>query len=157
MQRVLLTLFASEMEMSEKTLKRKFGDCIYRIGRQSFIDVDAYNKVFAQRSAKGRQKPGKITESTSIPRIQLQIPKTQLKISMMHVVHTDLESSAKAEPENQRKTILLNKARRVKINIKKEETLLEKLFARIVYLIKCESQTLLALENAETGDSEKKQ
>ena len=157
MQRVLLTLFASEMEMSEKTLKRKFGDCIYRIGRQSFIDVDAYNKVFAQRSAKGRQKPGKITESTSIKRIQLQIPKTRLKISKMHVEHANLDTAAKAEPEKQGKTILQNNARRVKINIKQEETLLEKLVARIDYLIERETNTLLALEKAGTGRSEKKQ
>ena len=149
--------FAKEKGYSVKTLKRRYGDLIRREGRKSFIDPTEYDKAFVDRSRKGRKEPRNITESTSIPRIQLQIPKTQLKISMMHVVHTDLESSAKAEPEKQRKTILQNNARRVQIGIKREESQLEKLFARIAYLIKRESQTLLALENAETGYSEKKQ
>ncbi len=157
MNREHLKSFASRMGMKEKTLKRKFGDCIYRNGRQSFIDVDAFDKVFAERSQRGRKKPGKIAESTSIKRIQLQIPRTRLKISRMHVEHANLETATKAEPEKQRKTILQNNARRVKINIKQEETLLEKLFARIVYLIERETDTLLAFEEVETDDSEKKQ
>ena len=157
MNRQNLKSFATQISVSEKTLKRKFGDCIRRIGRVSFIDVDAYNEVFPQRSQRGRKKPGKITESTSIKRIQLQIPRTRLKISRMHVEHANLETATKAEPEKQRKTILQNNARRVKINIKQEETLLEKLFARIVNLIERETDTLLAFEEVETDDSEKKQ
>jgi hypothetical protein len=157
MQRALLSVFATQIGVSEKTLKRKFGDCIYRIGRQSFIDVDTFNKVFVERTQKGRKHARKITESTSIKRIQMHIPKTQLKISRMHVEYANLETATKAEPEKQRKTILQNNARRVKINIKQEETLLEKLFARIDTLIERETQTLLAFEEAGFGASEKKQ
>ena len=157
MQKENLTSFATQIGVSEKTLKRKFGDCIYRIGRQSFIDVDAFNAVFITRTQKGRKHARKITKSTSIKRIQMHIPKTLLKISRMHVEHANLETATKAEPEKQRKTILQNNARRVKIGIQHEETLLDKLLARIDKLIERETDTLLSFENAGTGDSEKKQ
>ena len=156
MNRQNLKKFASQVGISEKTLKRNFGDCIYRLGRQSFIDVDTYNQVFAERAQKGRKDQQSITESNSIGRIQMNIPKKQLKIRRMHIEHADLEATAKVEKNEQKKTVLLNNARRIKIGIQNEETLLEKMFARIDELNKYETKSLLALEAGEVGGSEKK-
>lgn len=158
MQRALLSVFASQMGMKEKTLKRKFGDCIYRIGRQSFIDVDAFDKVFAERSQKGRQKPRKITESTSIKRIQMHIPKAQVKLQHFEIIVTDKENALKAAKDDQNKRVAKIELNRAKKEYRDQESLISKLLSRIEELLDLETKKWLALEKvSEAGAAPRQQ
>jgi hypothetical protein len=148
MNRQNLKSFASQNGVSEKTLKRKFGDCIYRNGRQSFIDVDAFDKVFAERSLRGRRTPRKITESTSIRRIQMTIPKAQVKLAKIDITIASLEKGVKETPEGQSRKIAENELRRVKKVQHDQKTLIEKLLARVDELIDGEDQKWAALDKA---------
>ena len=148
MNRQNLKSFASQIGTSEKTLKRKFGDCIHRIGRVSFIDVDAFDKVFADRSQKGRQKPRKISESKSIKRIQMHIPKAQLKLANIDITVGSLEKSVQETSDGQPRKIAENELRRVKKVQHDQKTLIEKLLARVDELIDGEHKKWAALEKA---------
>jgi hypothetical protein len=158
MQRALLSVFASQMGMKEKTLKRKFGDCIYRSGRQSFIDVDAFDKVFAERSQRGTRTPRKITESNSIRRIQMTIPKAQVKLAKIDITVGSLEKSVQETPDGQSRKIAENELRRVKKAQRDQKSLIEKLLARVDEIIDGEHENWLALEKvSEAGAAPRQQ
>ena len=158
MRKENLKSFAFQMGISEKTLKRKFGDCIHRIGRVSFIDVDAFDKVFAERSQKGHQKSRKITESTSIKRIQMHIPKAQVKLANIDITVGNLEKSVQETSDGQSRKIAENELRRVKKVQHDQKTLIEKLLARVTELIDGEHQNWAALEKvSEAGASPREQ
>ena len=151
MKKENLKVFATQLGISEKTLKRRFRDCIYRLGRQSFIDVDAFDKAFAERSIKSSDQPTKITKINSSKRIQFQIERAKVRIRKKYVEFDNLDSAATEAVDKNAKALLVNKARRVKIGIRQDETLLQKLQTKFDKFIEREAQELLALEKASVG------
>ncbi len=80
MRPVLLSDFSEEVQISERTLKSKYGDCIYREGRQSFIDPDKFDKAFTERSRKGKKSKGSILKSNHLGQVDFHISALQKQI-----------------------------------------------------------------------------
>ena len=154
MKRVLLSDFKERTRLKDKTLRRKFGDCIYRIGKVYFIDEDQFDEVFAERSTKGRKNTKPIIESTSVRSIQRVIDTTDVQITVLEkdVIHlTDVEKNAK--PGRAKKLAQINLSQTVK-KLDGKKSFRQKLNERIDDLIDQQHRQVV-LAKANLNDASK--
>lgn len=94
-----LTEFAKERKISEKTLKRKYGDLIHWESRQAFIDTEKFEEVFPERSRKGKRSTRPITKSVSIKRIIIAISQKVKRANKLSFEIEDISKKKKAEKD----------------------------------------------------------
>ena len=94
-----LRKFANDQTISEKTLKRKYGDLIHREGRQAFIDTERFEEVFPERSRTGKLSTKPVTKSNSIKRITLAISQKNKKANTLSFRMVIISKKQKAEKD----------------------------------------------------------
>ncbi len=130
-----LIKFAAEVKISIRTLKAKYGDCIYREGRQTFIDRDEFESKFQERSRQGKVSKKVITKLTRISRLDFhldrlrtQIEKYKRIVAMAKQKYETTKEPAEKEIKllvylDKQKNLRLLKVKNEKINDRKKDAI----------------------------------
>ena len=104
----LLSSFAQDVNISVRTLKAKYGDCIHREGRQSFIDREKFENAFPERSRQGRTSTREVVKSSNLGQVEFHLKRIQEQIQKCKraVEKARIHFEAAEEPVNKERKLL---------------------------------------------------
>ncbi|KAA3613601.1 MAG: hypothetical protein D8M58_17115 [Calditrichaeota bacterium] len=146
MNHLLLTAFSADVGISIRTLKAKYGDCIHREGRQSFIDREKFEKVFPLRSNKGTKTKATVERSPHIGQVEFHLERLDKYIEKcMKVIEAAKKAfEAATEPKAKERRLLIYLDE--KQNLKAMEIKREKLNSRKIQLIERKKEELSSFD-----------
>ena len=108
MELELLNKFTAETKISVRTLKAKYSDCIYREGRQSFINRKQFEEVFPIRSRQGRITKRPIVKSTHLGQVEFHLNRIEAQLEKAkRAVKTAMGLAKTAEPARKERLLIV--------------------------------------------------
>ena len=149
MNRQNLNSFADQEKISPKTLKRNFSDIIYRMGRQSYIDVDAYNVLLPKRGRKvGKQK-------MTPKQYRLRLDQAEIKRERLSHVVVIREKSVKVAKDDLSKKVAMVEYHEAKSKLAKQDSIIASLTAQYNELLDKQLEKFMVPELSTAGNSPK--